>query len=70
MKITEHQGLWEKTVEYNYTPTIEELYYYYSGTYGSYNRNNPYAKRYGMTVTKTRYSLVTPTHNRGKESKE
>lgn len=58
MIIKKDLGLYRHTQEYEYTPTIEEMYFYYSGTHAGYTRDNPYAKKYGMTVTKTKQVKV------------
>lgn len=67
MKIVKDLGIFRHTEEYEYTPTIDELYWYYSGTHAGYTRDNPYSKKYGMSVTKHRYTLVPTKPQSGKE---
>ena len=45
-----------KVTEQSYTPSKAELYYYYSGTYGSLNPDNPYASK-KTSVKKFQYVL-------------
>jgi hypothetical protein len=59
VKVTiKNDRLFQEVVEFDYTPTTAELYYWYSGTHAGIDRNNPYARRYGMTVTRHRYVLA------------
>lgn len=44
MIIKKDLGLYRHTEEYEYTPSIEEMYFYYSGTHAGYTRDNPYYK--------------------------
>jgi len=67
MKITKDLGLFRQTEEYDYTPSLEEMYFYYRGTHTSYNRDNPYAPKYGLTVTKRRLIKVEPSNKGGKK---
>lgn len=62
MKIVTDKGLYRMTEEYNYTPTAEELYLYYSGTHAGLTRNNPYARK-NATMTTTRYTKVAPSQD-------
>jgi len=53
MQIVENLGSFTKLIEYEYTPTAEELMYWYGGTSGVVNPNNIYApKRAGVTRVK------------------
>lgn len=56
MRITKDLGLFRHTEEYEYTPTIEEMFYYYSGTHAGFTRDNPYNRK--LSVTKYRHKAV------------
>lgn len=43
IKIIKDGGLWKKISEQIYHPTIEELYWYYSGTHAGLDPKNPYS---------------------------
>ena len=60
MKIVENKGTYQMVIEYDYTPTIQELLYYYSGTHSGINPNNPYGRNYGKSAKKIRYIKATP----------
>lgn len=45
MKITKHLGTFDHYKEVEYTPTPEELLYYYSGTSGSLDPDNLYSEK-------------------------
>lgn len=58
MRIVKDLGVFRQTEEYEYTPTLAELFYYYSGTNAGYTRDNPYAPKHGATVTKRKLVLL------------
>jgi hypothetical protein len=58
MIINKDLGLFKHTESYEYTPSYEELYFWYSGTHAGYTRDNPYHRTHGMTVTKRRHTQV------------
>lgn len=59
MKITiVGNQFYREQTEFKYNPTPEEIFYWYRGTHAGTDRNNPYAPKYGMRVTKRRYIPV------------
>ena len=50
MKISQSLGVFEHIRETEYTPTVDELKYWYSGTNAGIDPNNPYKLR-GMSVS-------------------
>lgn len=59
MKITKNLGTFKHIEEQEYTPTAEELYWYYSGTNAGLDPDNPYRKRYGMSFKTIKYIKLT-----------
>jgi hypothetical protein len=59
MKITKNLGTFKHIEEQEYTPTPEEIYWYYTGTHAGLNPDNPYAKKYGMSFKKIKMVRVS-----------
>jgi len=51
VKIKQDLGTFRHTKEVEYTPTVQELNYWYSGTNSGIDPNNPYATKGGVTVS-------------------
>lgn len=57
MKIKKDLRLFRHTEEYDYTPTVEEMFWWYSGTNAGFTKDNPYAPKYGVSVTRIKVKL-------------
>lgn len=61
MKIIRDLGLFRQVEEYEYEPTLDELYHYYRGTHAGFTRDNPYANSRGRMTTHRLIKVTTAT---------